>query len=118
MFDEKLALRIQKILEGFDATERKMFGGIAFLDRGHMFCGVAGDDLMVRVGPERYESALAESHARPMTFTGRPMRGLVYVSAEGTRSEAALRKWLERGLQFTATLAAKSGHRSARARRS
>jgi TfoX/Sxy family transcriptional regulator of competence genes len=56
MFDEKLALRIRKILDGREVTERTMFGGMAFLDRGHMFCGIVGDDLMVRVGPEQYEA--------------------------------------------------------------
>jgi TfoX/Sxy family transcriptional regulator of competence genes len=66
-------------------TEKKMFGGIAFLLDGAMFCGVSGGDLMVRVGAEAHEAALARPHARPMDFTGRPMKGYVFV---GSRREA------------------------------
>ncbi len=63
--------------------EKKMFGGLAFLLRGNMCCGVVGDELMVRVGAESYEEALAHPYAREMDFTGTPMKGFVYVACEG-----------------------------------
>jgi len=60
-----------------------MFGGLAFLLDGRMFCGIVKNDLMVRVGPEKYEKALGMAHARPMNFTGRPMTGYVFVGPAG-----------------------------------
>ena len=83
-YDEALAERIRALLAGRDAvTERKMFGGIAFMVGGNMACGVIHDDLMVRVGPDAHDAALAEPHARPMDFAHRPMRGMVYVDPDG-----------------------------------
>ena len=81
-----------------------MFGGLAFLMRGSMCCGIVGSDLMVRVGPEDCLRALAEKHVRPMDFTGRPSKTMVYVEAGGVRTAKSLRDWIERGLRFTETL--------------
>ena len=107
-YDEVLAERVRRALAGRnDLSEKKMFGGIAFMLRGNMCCGIVRNDLMVRVGPERHEEALAEPHARPMDFTGRPMRGMVYVTPEGCRTDEALKRWVEQGLNFAATLPAK-----------
>ena len=107
-YDEELAERIRRALAGRQGvSEKKMFGGIAFMLRGNMCCGIVRDDLMVRVGPERHEEALAQPHARPMDFTGRPMRGMVYVTPEGCRTDEALKRWVEQGLNFAATLPAK-----------
>lgn len=104
-YDETLADRIRRAVGSRpDVTEKKMFGGLAFLLGGKMFCGIVKDDLMVRVGPERYEAALAEPHVRRMDFTGRPMEGYVYVAASGARTEKAIRKWVEQGAAFVATL--------------
>ena len=104
-YDEKVAERIRKVVgPRADVTERKMFGGIAFLLDGKMFCGIATADLMVRVGPERYEAALARPHVRPMDFTGRPLKGYVFVSMSGLRSEAALEKWVDEAIAFVATV--------------
>ena len=75
-----------------------MFGGLAFLLDGRMFCGIVKRELMVRVGPQRYAEALAVPHARPMDFTGRPMKGMVYVAAAGLRGPA-LDRWVERGIE-------------------
>ncbi|MEX1254523.1 MAG: TfoX/Sxy family protein [Dehalococcoidia bacterium] len=107
-YDEKLADRVRKAL-GPDGglTERKMFGGIAFMLRGNMCCGIVKDELMVRVGPDAFDDALRQPHARPMDFTGRPMKGMVYVSAAGLRTAPALRKWVQRGVDFASTLPAK-----------
>lgn len=104
-FDEKLASRVRAALgrrRGLD--EKKMFGGIAFLAGGHMFCGVIGEDLVVRVGKEAWGDALARRHARPMDFTGKPLTGYVYVAPPGVRTAASLRAWVNRGLGFARTL--------------
>jgi hypothetical protein len=72
--------------------------------QGNMCCGVVDEDLMVRLGPELGEKALREPHARPMDFTGRPMKGFVYVSPDGTAIEPALRAWVERAVAFASSL--------------
>ncbi len=104
-FDEQLAERLRDLF-GFDPEirEQKMFGGIAFMRRDHMYCGILGDALMVRVGADEYEPALTSAHTRPMDITGRPMRGMVMVDPEGIADAKALRAWVDRGLRFTATL--------------
>jgi TfoX/Sxy family transcriptional regulator of competence genes len=108
-FDEQLADRIRALTRDRpDIAERKMFGGLAFLVRGHMCCGIVGSDLMVRVGPDAFEDALANAHVRPMDFTGRPSKGMVYVAPAGMRTASALRKWIERGLRFAETLPART----------
>ena len=104
-YDEKLADRIRRALgPRDDVEERKMFGGLAFLRDGRMFCGIANDDLMVRVGPDNYEKALQKPHVRPMDFTGRPMKGYVYVAPPGRRTDAALRAWVNLSTSFVGTL--------------
>jgi hypothetical protein len=100
-YDEQLAARIRRCLAGRrDVVEKKMFGGLCFMVGGAMCCGLTKTDFMVRVGPERYEDALAQPHARPMDFTGRPLKGMVYVGPEGTRTDVALARWVRRGLEF------------------
>jgi len=104
-YDEKLAQRIREVLERRRGIrEKKMFGGLAFLVNGHMACGVQGNDLMVRVGPDDYESALRKTGARPMDFTGRPLKGMVYVGPRGHRRAASLRAWVEQGLSYVRSL--------------
>ena len=94
-YDEALAERVRAVLQGTDVVrEQKMFGGLAFMLAGHMFCGVMKDTLMLRLGPEGAERALAHPHVRPMDFTGRPMKGMVFVEPDGLRG-AALRRWVE-----------------------
>ena len=102
-YDEGLAQRIRELLEGDPRIgEKKMFGGVAFLVNGKMAAGVIRDELLVRVGPEAFEDALAEPHARAMDFTGRPMRGLVQVAPAGFEEDADLRAWLARGTGYAA----------------
>ncbi len=109
-YDETLAQRIRRIIgKRRGAIEKKMFGGLAFMLDGRMCCGIIGRDLMVRVGPERYEEALARPHTRPMDFTGRPLTGFVYVAPAGYRSDVALRSWIRWCVAFVSTLPAKSG---------
>ncbi|MGQ0537053.1 MAG: TfoX/Sxy family protein [Methanobacteriota archaeon] len=97
-YDEVLAERVRAALHGRGEIDaRKMFGGIAFMARGKMFAGIVGDDLMVRVGPERHEEALGRPHTRPMDFTRRPMRGYVFVARAGLRTKRQLAAWLDWG---------------------
>lgn len=84
-YDENLAARIRCVLsERTDVVEKKkMFGGLCFMVGGAMCCGLTKTDFMVRVGADQYDDALAQPHARPMDFTGRPLAGMVYVAPEG-----------------------------------
>jgi TfoX/Sxy family transcriptional regulator of competence genes len=108
-YDENLAARIRKALgKAPGITEKKMFGGLAFLDRGLMFTGVSGSTLMARVGKELYEDSLARDHVRVMDFTGKPMAGYVFVDEPGFSTEEDLRFWLKRCLDFVATLPPKA----------
>ena len=108
-YNEKLADRIRAIIgESPRLTERKMFGGIAFMLNGNMLCGVNKDDLMVRVGPDRFEEALSSPGARPMDFTGRPMKGMAFVGPEGYATDEKLRTWVERTLEYARSLPAKT----------
>jgi TfoX/Sxy family transcriptional regulator of competence genes len=100
-YDERLAERVRRVLsDRDDIVERKMFGGLCFMVNGKMCCGITATDFMVRVGKAGYEDALTQPHARPMDFTGRPLKGIIYVAEEGLRSEPALRRWVNRGLSF------------------
>lgn len=107
-YDENLAERIRLVLKRRRGiSEKKMFGGLAFLVRGNMVCGVVESDLMVRVGPTAYEESLARPHVREMDFTGRPLKGMVYVNGKGVRNVEQLQFWIDRGLQFARSLPAK-----------
>lgn len=113
-YEERLAARIRTALRRRrGVTERKMFGGLAFLLNGKMFCGIIGDELMARVGPDAHEAALERAHVRPMDFTGRPMKGYVFVAAPGLKSAPALARWLKQCLDFVSRLAAKPARRPA-----
>jgi hypothetical protein len=106
-YDEGLAQRIREHLGAARITEKKMFGGVAFLSRGYMFVGIVGDTLMVRVGPTAYAAALKRRHVREMDFTGRPMKGYVYVDPPGIDRDADLAGWIEAGRAFVKSLPAK-----------
>lgn len=107
-YDEALAERIRQVFGGEPGvTERKMFGGIAFMVGGNMACGVIKDDLMVRVGPDAHEGAVAQAHVRPMDFAHRPMQGYVYVDPDGVRSAEDLVRWVHAGADFAASLPTK-----------
>ena len=111
-YNEQLAERVRTIVgDAPGLSERKMFGGIAFMLNGNMFCGITRDDLMVRVGPDRFQAALALTGARPMDFTGRPMKAMVYVGPEGYATEKQLRGWVEQTLEYARSLPAKETKR-------
>jgi hypothetical protein len=104
-YDATLADRLKKALSDFSGvTERRMFGGLAFMLEGHMCCGVVGDEVVVRVGPDAYSSALARPHAREMDFTGKPLKGFVYVGPQGVATDVDLRAWIARAVQFVRSL--------------
>jgi TfoX/Sxy family transcriptional regulator of competence genes len=107
-FDGELAQRVRELLaERADVTERKMFGGLAFLVDGNMAVGITGNDLMVRVGKEGLDDALAQPHAREMDFTGRPSTTMGYVQPAGTANDPDLGAWVDRAVTFAQTLPAK-----------
>jgi TfoX/Sxy family transcriptional regulator of competence genes len=107
-YDENLANRIRAELGPIPGlVEKKMFGGTGFLVQGNMACGVHGNDLIVRVGPERYEQALATPYAKPFDMTGRPMSGWVVVTPAGFSGEDDLRAWVRQGLEYALSLPAK-----------
>ena len=109
-FDEELADRTRAALSAARVTpaEKRMFGGLAFMISGNMCCGVMGEDLLVRVGPDANESALAEPAARPFEMGQRgPSAGFILVGPGGTETEDDLAAWVRRALTFTATLPAR-----------
>ncbi|MCI0340425.1 MAG: TfoX/Sxy family protein [Planctomycetales bacterium] len=107
-YDLALADRVRKALgRRRGVGEKEMFGGVAWLLDGKMFVGIVKEELMVRVGPDRHDAALEKPGARTMDFTGKPMRGYVFVSPAGLRSAAALAGWVKWGAEFVATLPAK-----------
>ena len=107
-YDEGLAQRIREVLDDLPAlVEKKMFGGVGFMVQGNMACGVNGSDLIVRVGPERYEEALTQPYARVFDFTGRPMKGWVMVAPGGHETDEALADWVQQGVEFALSLPVK-----------
>ena len=104
-YDKLLAERVSLAVgTRLNVTTKSMFGGLAFLLDGKMFCGITRNDLMVRIGPAHYAAALSEAHVRPMDFTGRPMTGYVFVAPAGSGTVCNVEKWVERSLAFVASL--------------
>jgi TfoX/Sxy family transcriptional regulator of competence genes len=103
-YDLKLAERIQAQLKGKAYVEKKMFGGVGFLLKGNMACGVNKNDLIVRVAPEKHAELLKHAHVRPFDLSGKPMKGWLIVKAEGCKTDKQLGTWVEEGVQFVLTL--------------
>ena len=107
-YNEELVERVRGVLaKKRNVGERKMFGGLTFMVRGNMACGVEKERLMVRVGPDAFDDALGQPHARPMDFTGRPMKGFVFVEPAGLKKDKDLKAWVQRGVDFAMSLPAK-----------
>jgi hypothetical protein len=107
-FDEALAARIRTHLgKPRGLVEKKMFGGIAFLIRGNMCCGVHRDSLIVRLDPTETDKALSEPHTHVFDLTGRPMKGWILVKPEGLATGKHLGKWIDRAAEYAGSLPAK-----------
>jgi TfoX/Sxy family transcriptional regulator of competence genes len=108
-YDEDLADRIRELVAGErDFSEKRMFGGLAFLVAGHMAVAASGrGGLMVRVDPADVAALLARPHAAPFEMRGRPVRGWLRIDAEGVRTKRQLEPWVERGLAYARSLPAK-----------
>jgi TfoX/Sxy family transcriptional regulator of competence genes len=108
-YDDDLADRVRECLKNTDAvTELRMFGGWGVTVHGNMAVGVMNDDLIVRVGPNRFEDALARPGARPFDFTGRSMTGWVYVERSAVAKMATLDRWVRSGVDFAQSLPPKT----------
>jgi hypothetical protein len=93
-YDAAVAAILRAALADEPATERRMFGALAFMRRGNMLCGALAEGGFFRVGPEGMAAALAEDGAAPMTMRDRPMTGFAGVTDEGVDSDDALRGWI------------------------
>lgn len=117
--DEDLAERVREVLPAevmARVTERKMFGGLAFMLDGNMLVGIVGDELMARLGPDAAGAALRRPHVREMDFSGRPMKGMMFV-APGALEGEDLTAWVRGALEFVRTLPPKANTRPGRAGR-
>ena len=100
VYSEKLADRVRKILRPRGVEEKKMMGGLTFMVNGKMCVGILKDDLMARIGPSAYETALRKKGCREMNFTGKPMKGFVFVGPAGTADKKDLSYWIGLALEF------------------
>jgi TfoX/Sxy family transcriptional regulator of competence genes len=104
-YDIKLAKRVSQALDSIPGiVEKKMFGGIGYMITGNMACGVNKDDLIVRVGPEKYQEALDQPNVSVFDMSGRPMNGWVTVAPAGNADERDLKRWVQMGVDFASTL--------------
>lgn len=102
---EALAERVREALARAEGVEeKKMMGGLGFMIRGHVALGIVGEDLMVRMGPDRYQRALRRVHAREMDFTGRSIKGFVFVEPAGIRTKRSLASWVAPAVAFAKSL--------------
>jgi len=107
-FDAVLAARIRPHLASVaGVTEKKMFGGIAFMVNGNMACGVHGDNLIVRLGSDIGSRVLSEPHVRPFDLSGKAMTGWIYVEPAGYKTEQDLKRWIQQGIAFAQSLPGK-----------
>ena len=108
-YDEELASRIRELLGAEpDLTEKKMFGGLAFLIGGNMAVGVSGQGgILVRVDPSKSDELVATTSAEPMEMRGREMRGWLRVAADDLRAQDELAEWVARGTAYARSLPAK-----------
>jgi TfoX/Sxy family transcriptional regulator of competence genes len=100
-YNEDLADKIRLLLtDNFQTEEKKMMGGLTFMVNGKMCVGIVNDDLMARISPEVYDTALTKKGCRPMDFTGKPMKGFVFIAPEGIQKAADLQYWVDLALDF------------------
>jgi TfoX/Sxy family transcriptional regulator of competence genes len=103
--DDAVTVQIRELLRGYpDFVEKRMFGGIGFMLRGNMACGINKGNLIVRVGPDRYEAVLQRPHAKVFDMTGKAMKGWISIGPKGYRNEADLKDWVQMGVDFALSL--------------
>ena len=104
-YDERLAQRVRLELAAQEGvSEKRMFGGLAFMVHGNMALAVDKDRLMVRVGPNRHEASLKRPHAGRMDMTGRPMKGFLVVQPDGLDNKEGLEDWVQQAVEFALSL--------------
>lgn len=104
-YSEALATRIRNAIgDRPEIGERKMFGGLAFMAGSNMFIGVMANEIMCRVGADAQSEALSRPGTRIMDFTGRPMKGFVFVGSPGIDTDADLQAWVDRTYAFATSL--------------
>lgn len=105
-YDEGIAQRLREAYQVLPdiILEKRMFGGIVFMVNGYMSCGVNQDRLMVRVGPESYQYLLKHPYAREMDFTGKPLKGFLYIDSDGFESDKDLLFWIQKSFDYLHTL--------------
>ena len=109
-YDAILATRVREVLlQKKRISQKEMFGGACFMVDGNMCCGVIKDKLVVRVIREEYDKLLLRPHVKPMDFTGKPLRGFVYVLPSGLKRRASLKAWVEKGLNCVSSPSLKRG---------
>jgi TfoX/Sxy family transcriptional regulator of competence genes len=103
-YNKRLAERIRAEFGTSPIVEKRMFGGVGFLLNGNMACGVHKDNMIVRVGPDKYEKLLQKKHTRVFDITGRTMKGWLMVEPEGCTTARQVSMWVKEGLEFALTL--------------
>ncbi len=107
-YDLTLAERVRKSLQRQSGlSEKKMFGGIGFLLNGNMCCGVLGNEMIVRLGPEEAAKALQKTDTRVFDFSGRPMKGWIFVHAKGVTTDTRLNSWVDKAVKYARSFPAK-----------
>jgi TfoX/Sxy family transcriptional regulator of competence genes len=100
-YNEKLSNKIREALADLPKVEEKyMFGGVCYMLNGKMCIGVVKDEMMCRIDPEIYQEALEKTGCREMVFTGKPMKGYVYVAAEGMKTKKQFDYWIGLCVEF------------------
>jgi TfoX/Sxy family transcriptional regulator of competence genes len=110
-YDEKLATRLRDLLTNEEGlTEKRMFGGVAFLINGNMSVSASGQGgLLLRVDPDATDALLSNPHAQPFEMRGRAMQGWLRIAPEGVRTKRELEKWVRHGVAYARSLPSKHG---------
>lgn len=109
-YSDQLADRVRLVLANDTTiTEKKMFGGLCFMRRGHMCCGIVDDRLMLRLDADLARAALDEPHTHPMDFTGRNIKSMLFVEPDGIANQRSLSRWVGRAVAYNDTQKAKPG---------
>lgn len=107
-YDEQVAARLRNVMSRKrNVREQKMFGGLAFMVDDHMCCGVLHDMLVLRLGNDAVLKALEKDHTRPMDFTGKVLKSMIYIEPPGFADDTDLRRWVDQAVKFARSQPAK-----------